>query len=207
MEKHIENCRYEDNAPIYALMQFGPHRILIAASEVEYFNQQMQNVNGIKEFEGSLTYEEIESLPPTLVYGAIMTSATTKTEDVVKEVERLKECTLVSATENEIKVACYLDIELLMDCADEQNGRIPFAALMQIPDTIDADAETSQSYFACYKDLGVFESLLNRHFILACRRTDRKEDLTIDNWKEHIDYTALSNAFDVADLYTGEIEE
>ena len=206
MEKHNENCRYEDNTPIYALMELGSHKVLIAASEVEYFNQQMQNVNKIKAYEDSLTYEEIESLPFTLVYGAIMTSATTSTEDVVKEVERLKECTLVNVNENEIKAACYHDIELLMDYADEQNGKIPFAALMQIHDEIETDAVTSESYFACYKNLGVLESMLNRYFILACRRTDKKEGLTKENWREQIDYTALSDAFEVADLYTGVIE-
>lgn len=206
MEKHNTNCRYEDNTPIYALMELGAHRVLIAASEVGYFNQQMQDVEGIKAYEEKLTYDEIENLLYTLVYGAVMTSATTKTEDVVKEVERLKDCTLVSVNENEIKAACYQDIELLMDYEDEQNGRIPFAALMQIHDNIDEDETTSQSYFACYKNLGVFESLLNRHFILACRRTDKKEGLTKENWRELIDYDALSKAFEVADLYTGPIE-
>ena len=64
---------------------------------------------------------------------------------------------------------------------------------------------TSTTMFPCC-NRNVWENMVNRTFLLACKKFVKIEGLTLDNWKNYIDMDVLEEAYQNADLYTGTVE-
>ena len=200
--EHICGCKYCDNAPLYAYMMLGDNKILIAASEVQFFEDVMEDMSLIKTIDENVDFDMSDNEPFQIVYGAVMMPDQVTMEEM-QFVEKFKEYALVEiGEEHQIISSSYEDIELYPELRDDK--RIPFAALMKLPYQIEEEAVTSHTFYPYIGDFGVVDSMLNRSFLLSCRRSESFQGKEISTWREHIDCERLRDAFYNADIYTGE---
>ena len=203
---HNENCSYKDvNAMLYALMEVVEDRfILISAQEVTVFNDYLQ---AAKENDKDIfiDFETCDKEPYQLVYGALMYHGTPK-EEVIEYVNGNKECALINVDGDEfgkIIASSYSDISMYEDRC-KHGESIPFVALMQTKCV--EEEYVSVTMFPCC-DRNVWENLVNRTFLLACRRFVKVDGLSLENWKNYIDEDILNEAYRLAGIYTGETED
>ena len=61
--------------------------------------------------------------------------------------------------------------------------------------------------FPCYGNLYVWECMVNRKFLLACRKKIAVgENVTSKNWKDQIN-KELIVAYNISGIYTGQVED
>lgn len=109
--------------------------------------------------------------------------------------------------DKKVNISGYNDIQLFPELAYDPDGSyIPFAALMKTKYQLQ-DMEYSITMFPLNAAMTVFESMMNRPFLLACRESRAVEGITEENWKEYLDMKLLENAYLEADLYTGAVED
>ncbi len=201
---HNKNCYYKDtDAMLYCLMQITENKeILIAASEIllfdTYLNLAKQYDKGI-----CIDMDTCDSEAYQIVYGGLMYTDDKEWSEIKKYAENLKGYALIDLSENpqNIVASVYDDIIFYPDKA--KMGRfVPFAALMKTK--FRYANESSITLFPCCDRL-VWENLVNRPFLLACRKFIQcPEGITVKNWKEYININEMQKAYNVADLYVEE---
>lgn len=199
---HSEDCYYKDeDALLYALMQVAEDKyILISANEVSVFDDYLEaakdNDRGI-----DIDLDTCDKEPYQLVYGSLLFHDIDR-EKLIEYVNGLKNYALIDLDVEEfgkLTASAYADICLFEECG-KRRGSIPFVALMQT--LCKENVCTSTTMFPCCNRL-VWENMVNRSFLLACRKFVKIDGLTLDNWKSHIDMDVLDKAYQNAELYTG----
>lgn len=203
---HNENCCYKDEeAVLYALMEIKKNQmILISANEIDNFDYYLQSAkNGDKDI--TIDFETCDNEPYQLVYGALMFHDIDKDKlkDYIEASKGRAMIALDGKNKNELAVSAYADICLFEDNCKHAES-IPFVALMQT--LCEEEEDISITMFPCC-DRNVWENMVNRSFLLACRKFVKIEGLTQENWKEYIDMNILKEAYHLADLYTGELDD
>lgn len=205
---HSECCHFKDaEALLYARMQVSenPEKfILVSAYEISEFDKYL---NAARENDKDVTIDldTADNLPYQLVYGDLMI-AKGNTDEVINFVEQMKNHALINLEVEEfgkLTASVYDDI-----CIYKGKGfyeqSMPFVALMKT--TCEQQEDISITMFPCC-DRPVFINMVERNFLLACRKFVKIDNLTIENWKSHIDEDMLKEAYETAGIYTGEIPE
>lgn len=204
---HSEECSYKDNdALLYGILKMGEHAILVSAREMQVFHEYLEYAkNG--DIEISVDMDAAENAPFSIVYGGIMLK-NGMLENIRESIDDLKGCALLDLDRNKDDLAAsrYEDIVLFPDYS-KAGSFIPFAALMQTTHPFDSD-DTSVTMFPLYQGNLVWECMVNKPFLLACRnKMTVKDGTTVDNWKSQINMDKLLTAYSVADLYTGPVDD
>ena len=198
---HNDNCCYKNtDAILYALMQVtDDEMILISANEISKFDDYLQAAKE-NDKDINIDFETCDNEPYQLVYGALMFHDIEK--DKLKEyIDNLKGYAMIDLDGeefNKLTASVYADICLFED-KSKHTESIPFVALMQT--ICEEDEFISTTMFPCC-NRSVWENMVNRTFLLACRRFIKIDGLTVDNWKNYIDMKTLDEAYHLADLYT-----
>ena len=107
---------------------------------------------------------------------------------------------------DELTASCYDDIIFFPEHKRADNC-IPFAALMHTTHPFD-NKDVFVTMFPCYENLYVWECMVNRKFLLACRKkVTAGESTTLTNWKDKINKDELIAAYNISGIYTGPIED
>lgn len=203
---HSEGCIYKGKKLLYALMEYSfmglKSKILLATKEISlfdtYFQYGLNDDNNL-----AVNYDEPDSQPYQIVYGSIMSNLPYKDKELVNLVYKMKGYPLLELIdENEVRVSVYDDILMLEHGKAE--GNYPFVALMKTKDTF--SMYYSNTMFP-KQFPSVFESLVNRPYLLACRYAIRPKGLTKENWKSYITEETMKSINEIADLYTGDEKE
>ena len=211
MLEHNEKCRYDDkDAILYADLEVeNGKRITLAASEISLFDEYYEV--GKQDDEGVIIdLDEPDKEPFQIVYGGLFVNSLfgDDKEFALKFVEKFKGYALAEVdADKKVNISGYKDIQLFPEMSYMPEGKyIPFAALMQTKYRLN-NMEYSITMFPLNADLTVFENMVNRPFLLACRESRVIDGITKENWENFIDMTLLKQTYAKADLYTGIIEE
>lgn len=205
--EHSEECIYsDDDALLYCILVFKEHEILISAREAGVFEQYLEyaknNDDGL-----SIDMDAADNEPFSIVYGGLMMKEY-KFDDIQKTVEDLKGYAFLDLDreKEDLAASCYEDIAFFPEHRKFDNF-IPFAALMRTTHPFDND-DVSVTMFPMNAGSPIWECMVNRPFLLACRKKITVNDgTTIDNWKEQINMDELIAACKIADLYTGPVDD
>lgn len=129
-------------------------------------------------------------------------------DDIKDAVESLKGKALLDLDrdKDELAASCYDDIIFFLEHKRADNC-IPFAALMHTTHPFD-NKDVSVTMFPCYENLYVWECMVNRKFLLACRKkVTAGESATLTNWKDKINKDELIAAYNISGIYTGPVED
>lgn len=212
MCEHDENCRYhgKDLRLLYACMEISEKKfITVSASEIgvydEYLEASLKN-----DVEVIINLDEPDKEPFQIVYGGIFINKLyeNKKKFALEFVDKYKNYALGELdSDKKVNISVYNDIQLFPELAYAPEGDyIPFAALMKTKHEL-KDMKYSVTMFPLNATMTVFESMLNRPFLLACRESRRIDGLMEENWKDNLDLELLKKAYVKADLYTGVGEE
>lgn len=196
---HSRECRYnDDDKLLYVIMMIRDHKALISANEAVLFDDLLREAhNGDKNI---VEHEPDESCPYKLVYGGIMClKDATDFDEVKKNLDRNKGCAFTTVDDFDGK---NLPLSTIEDYYIEDNNDSvyrPFVALMQTDTTLH-DIETSVTFLPRTNRL-VWEDIVNKQFLIAARETVEIENLTTDNWQQHIDKDLLVKYYMIADKY------
>ena len=202
---HSKSCRYnEEDLLLYAALEFTNGRTsLISANESALYDRYLDYALN-KDKDVSIDLESHEKQPYQLVYGGLMFSREEiNIIEIQSSLEQNKETAFIdldSEKDGHVTASLYYDIKLFPDNEAATDGFVPFVALMKTHHVLH-DKESSITMFP-YGARLVWEDMINRPFLLACRETASFDDLSRDNWKDHIDEDLLMRVFKVADLYT-----
>lgn len=207
MGKHSDNCIYgDDDAMLYCILKLDDCELLLSAREVQVFDQYLALAHD-EDKDVTIDMDAADHMPYCLVYGGIMFHEK-KYEEIAELIERLKGYALLDLDREigNLAVSGYEDIVLYPELAKADNF-IPFAALMQTTHPFD-DPDFSVTLFPLMGDGCVWEHMANKPFLLACRRkVELDANVMVENWKYYIDINQLEEAYGVADLYTGPLDD
>lgn len=204
---HSESCRYNDeDLMLYAFLNLMDDKFfLVSANEISLFDKYFAYAkNDDKEI--SIDLESNEKRPYQLVYGGIMfRQEENDIHKIQKYLENNKGAALIdldSESDGHIIASSYDDIKIypyktLIKVATD--NFVPFVALMKTHHVLH-DEEISITMFP-YCGRLVWEDMINKPFLFACRETVSFDNLNKDNWEEYIDENLLLDVFKVADLY------
>lgn len=197
---HSDTCRYkEEDMLLYAYLELGDNKILISANEVGLFDMYLEKARN-KDKEITIDYAESDDEPYQIIYGGLMfNNDKHKLEEILDFAERMKGFAFIALEEDKVVVSGYLDIEIYPSDAVSE-GFLPFAALMQTTYRLE-NMDYSITMFPALKGYYIWENMVNRPFLLACRKGYMKEGVTPENWKEHIVYDEMLEVYKVSDLY------
>lgn len=200
--KHSHKCRYSENDKMqYALMQITQdHRILISAYELCYFDKYLayakEKDKGVK-----IDYSQPDNEPLQIVYGGMMFDKDSVSFQKVKDIsDKLAGFAIYDLEEDKVNVSGYEEIIYFPEYAVSETY-IPFAALMQTTHRLQ-NMNYSITMFASASGKAVWEAMVNRPFLLACRESILLERLRKENWKQFIDKKRMMEAYQIADLVT-----
>ena len=187
----------------YARMELNEnHSCLISANEIENFDKYLKLA---REGDRNITIDldTDEKCKPIIVAGKVLLQSTSRGNQTLKTIKASKNCALINIEEDfdenlahQIHASAYLDIILDKTHADNAGG-VPFWALMQTLETF--QDHRPLTLFPCTGGL-VWEDLVNRPYLLACRRViPTGKTPTVRTWKKYIDTTDLS-AFHLAEF-------
>lgn len=207
MGEHSDKCIYSDSdAMLYCILKLDDHELLLSAREVQVFDQYLAFAHD-NDKDVTIDMDAADQIPYCLVYGGIMFYEK-KYEEIAELIERLKGYALLDLDREigKLAVSGYEDIVLYPELA-KMDSFIPFAALMQTTHPFD-NPDISVTLFPLMGDGCVWEHMANKPFLLACRRkVELDVNVTVENWKYYIDIDQLEEAYDVADLYTGPLDD
>lgn len=198
---HDSACS-KDDAMLYCIMAFGDHKLLMSAREVQVFDYYLDAAKN-DDRNIKIDMDAADAEPLSLVYGGLMFYGS-EYKEIADLVGRLKGYAFLDLDrkEGELAVSGYQDIQLFPELKISERF-IPFAALMQTNHPFD-DPDVSVTLFPIMGEGCIWESMVNKPFLLACRRkVDPGEDITVENWKDHIDISQMIEAYRISDLYTG----
>ncbi|SES64900.1 hypothetical protein [[Clostridium] polysaccharolyticum] len=199
---HSEKCIYKGKNMLYALLEIEDNHILLAASEMPLFYTYLKYASEDKSLK--INYDEADNEQYQLVYGSVLVNPLYEFDykELVEVVDKMKGNALLELIdENEIRVSAYDDIFMLQNGKTE--GNYPFVALMKTKSTFVPNY--SCTMFPSIKGYQVWESLVNRKFLLACRYATKPVGLTIEKWKNYISQETMLSINEIADIYTGEV--
>jgi hypothetical protein len=177
----------------------GDKRILISANECDLFYRYLEKAQN-KDETVNIDYEESENLPYQIIYGGLMFDIEKENlKDIVELTSKMKNVAFLTLEEHKASVSAYADIVLYLSEALSENF-IPFAALMKTPYRLE-NMDHSVTMFSALEGHYVWESMANRPFLLACRKSILVHGLSIENWKQHISFNEMIDAYKVADLF------
>lgn len=204
---HSENCTYsDDDALLYCILRSGGHEMLLSAREADVFDQYLEYAKH-NDKELSVDMESADHEPLSIIYGGLMMKRC-EFDKIRKIVEDLKDYAFLDLDRDKENLAasCYKDIVFFPEHKKHDNF-IPFAALMQTTHPFDND-ELSVTMFPMNKGNLIWECMAGKQFLLACRKKVAVNDeTTVDNWKNQINMDELMAAYQVADLYTGPLND
>ena len=205
---HFTNGYHQrSDAMLYAFMELGIDRkILISAEENFLFDKYLELAKE-QDYGVNIDLERSEHLPLKIVYGAMVLQDGVTFEEAKELAEEGKHCALIELLEDPKKIiaSAYEDILFYPEFATK-NFMIPFAALMSTCHE-EEYLDTSITLFLYYGRV-VWEDMANRRFALACRKFKKdSDDLNVNNWRKQIRFSELIEAYTVADLYTGAVDE
>lgn len=200
--QHSENCRYKDDDKLaYAYFAITDEtRILIAASEIALFDEYLEYAKA-DDKNIIIDHEQPDHEPFQIMYGGIMfDEEKVSVEKVMELANELKGYSLYDLeAEGKVNVSGYTDIVFYPEDANSKNF-IPFAAFIQTPHRL-IDTEAPKTLFPAFANYRfVWEKMVNRPFLFACRESFLADDCTVENWKEKIDKDRLMAAYNIADL-------
>ena len=199
--KHAENCPFENENLAYALLEINDTTmILVSAEEMTNYNKYLKSARN-NDADINIDFDTCDNEPYQIVYGSILYHER-KGEEIIEYVNELKELALINVDGEfgNLIASAYDDIRLFTD-ESIRNESIPFAALIKTK--CEENPYSPVTLFPCC-DRTVFENIINRSFLLACRKFVKIEGLTIENWTEFIDMDTLKEAYRTAEIYTGE---
>lgn len=200
--RHKDNCRYNNTDKLlYAYMDIGVENreILIAANEWVLFDTYLEKAKN-KDEAVNIDYDESDYEPYQIIYGALIYDSKNMTLEEVSDLSmKMKNCAMISLEDDRVSVSGYADIELYPSNALSENF-IPFAVLMQTPYRLE-NMEYSITIFPALHDHYVWESMVNRPFLLACRKSSLMAGISIENWRQYINNKEMLEAYKVSDLY------
>lgn len=202
LNSHSDKCKYsDDDLLLYAYLNlFDDKYSLISANELDLFDKYLDYAkNDDKSI--VIDMEANEDVPYKLVYGGIMIKDEISFDSIKEYIEKNKGCALIdldSESNGHLIASVYDDIKIYID--EDSEKFVPFVALMKTHHVLH-DEEISITMFPYCGGL-VWEDMINKPCLLACRETVQIADLTENNWKTFIDETLLHDIFKVADLYT-----
>lgn len=202
-----KECMYHDNdALLYVVAKLGEHDVILSARETEVYNEYLGYAKN-EDKELSIDADSAENEPYSIVYGGLMFVNGTF-DDIKDAVESLKGKALLDLDrdKDELAASCYDDIIFFPEHKRADNC-IPFAALMHTTHPFD-NKDVSVTMFPCYENLYVWECMVNRKFLLACRKkVTAGESATLTNWKDKINKDELIAAYNISGIYTGPVED
>lgn len=197
---NVENVK-NDPAMLYALMEVTKERyVLISAQELAQFDEYLKAAHN-NDQDITVDLESSDHEPFQLVYGALIYRDISN-EDLKKNIEDLKGCAMIDLNGNDfgqLIASSYTDICLFGE-ENKDNGSIPFVALMQ---TKNKEHDHISITMFPYYGMMIWESMINRPFLLACRKFVKIDGLTLSNWRHYIDKKILDEAYQNATFYTG----
>lgn len=207
LENHSKKCPYKDtDALLYCLLEIIENkRILIAASEIEMFDTYLELAKD-KDSGIEIDMDSCDTVPYQIVYGGLM-YYDNDWNKVKKYAEYMKGYALIDLAQNPQKIiaSTYDDIIFYPDNA-KFDRFIPFAALIKTKCILEFE-DTSVTLFPFQDKHTIWESMANRPFLLACRKfIPCSKNITVENWKDYINFDDMMNAYKVADLYTGKVD-
>lgn len=172
--------------------------ILASAEEMINYNQYLKSAkNNDKNIK--IDFDTCDNVPYQIVYGSILYHNDNK-DDVIEYVNDLKELALINIDDEfgNITASTYDDI-LLFEEYSNRNESIPFVALIKTECKERPCAPIT--LFPCC-DRTVFENMINRKFLLACRKFVKIDNLSRDNWTKFIDKNNLESVCKTAEILT-----
>ena len=196
-DSHI--CRYRDTDKLqYVLMEIMEGKeMLIAAEEFPLFDRYLDYANN-EDKEVVIDFNQPDREPYKLVYGGMLLNVGVTYEKALEISSRLAGYALYDLEETRVNVSGYEAIEFYPEDALSENY-IPFVALMKTCHKLQ-DMSRSITMFPAMEEYRVWEAMVNRPFVLACREAVLVEGVSVDNWKRHIDRGKLMEVYQKADL-------
>lgn len=199
--KHSEHCKYDDDDKLlYARMELNGEFYLISAAEHSVFDKYLEKAEH-KDKDVVLDMEQSDNEPYQLVYGAILINETYTKNEIVSFLDEMKDFAMADLEENKVNISGFSDIKIFDNENDCKMNMYPFAALMRTPHRLQ-NMNSSVTLFPLVANHYVWESMINRPFLLACRESKIMDNINIDNWTEFIDINDLMKFYAVADLLT-----
>lgn len=204
---HSEQCCYKDTDKlIYAFMQItNEEKVIVSATEMNFFEKYLDLAKN-KDKGVRVDMDTCDNPGHKhLVYGGMMFDSNKRSlEKLEDHIKQNSGCAMIELLEDETSLiaSSYNDIILYPEKSKSPNF-IPFAALMDTDCKLDSE-DYSITLFPYTGGL-IWEDMVNRSFLLACRKFIPCDDsISLDNWKSLIDMEELISVYAVADLYTGE---
>lgn len=199
ISNHSKICRHnEEDLLLYAYVNLIENKMfLISANEMAVFDNYLEFAkNNDKDI--YIDCKSNDNAPYQLVYGGMMYHEKLDFETIQQCIMENKGNAMIDLDGEMGKViaSTYDDIRLYPD--KEENNFVPFVALMKTHHKLH-DEETSVSMFP-YTGGIVWEDMVNKKFLFACRESVSIDNLSLDNWETFINEELLMNAFAVADL-------
>lgn len=198
---HSHKCRYKDTDKLqYALIELTEDKLfLIAAEEVEVFDTYLEHAKN-QDKDVVMDLDQSDEEPLQIVYGGMLLNTHTTAEKAYEIAEQLAGFALFDLEEERVNVSGYKEICFYPEHAETDNY-IPFAALMQTTHRFE-NRTNSITMFPSMKGSMVWEAMVNRPFVLACREGMLIEGIKKENWKSFIIKEKLLAAYVTADLVT-----
>lgn len=197
---HSHDCRYkDDDMLLYAYLEIHNQWCLLSANEVSVFDEYLEYAhNDDKNI--NIDFDRNDKSPYQLVYGGVMYREDLDSGKVESYLESNIGCALIDLdgeSDCDLIASQYEAIKLYKNHA--KGNWMPFVALMRTHHTLN-DAEYSITMFP-YTGNYVWECMVNKVLLLACRKTVAIDGLNPLNWEQYIDEELLMRTFSVADLY------
>ena len=174
-------------------------QVIISVKESNVFEDYLNSANN-NDADIHIAKESIKE-QYQLVYGSIIYNAD---EELDKEyIESGVDKSLITLDVpkyGELDKSYYAGIKMYDNqiTIGEYAKAVPFVALMQTTCKQDINPITM---FHVLKDAKVWESMVNRRFLFACKKFVKIDGLTKENWKEHIDKNILIEAYALSTMY------
>lgn len=204
-EGHSECCRYnDDDMLLYAYMQLtDTFMALVSANEVALFDDLLEAANN-SDKNLTVDMDTCDSLPYKIIYGAVMCRDDFTIEDLKRNLKDNLGCAFIHLDDFDgqtVMASAFYDF-VISEEFSVSDHYLPFVALAKT----NIELHNSDASYTLFPYLGglVWESMVNKRFLVACRETLEIDGLTEENWKEHISWDDMEKYYSVADKYTGE---
>lgn len=211
--KHSKNCHYDnDSCMKYAHMQLGENSYaIIDAAEVSFMDELLERGANPDKDDIPLDEDSLYDVPFKIVYGGILYNHRMVDEErTIQLVNDMVNYSFVHIEADQATECRYMAIKLYPVLKTSSNF-IPFAAVMKLPFSLNDNPcsitltplisprakENEQE-----KEWCMWEYMVNRPFILACRKEVAISGLADDfsNLESFIDVAGMMDAYRVADL-------
>lgn len=187
----------------YAFMQLKDDFFaLIDAEEYTFFDELLERGKS-KETDIAIDEDSIDNTAYKLVYGGVLINThLMDVETAIKTIDKMLNYAFLYIEKEKATVCTYCAIEMFPTISKAENW-IPFVALMKLPVSLQnqscsitlTPAISEKEHEKC-----LWEYMVNRPFLLACRYEAVIEELTEENYKDYVDLDYMIEAYNKADL-------